>query len=167
MDNFIASYIGRHWLSYMYLINGKFSLSKDQIRIGIEESKQYDFVYGLFGYALMSAYVNMQSGRLQEALEAVNNTVETALVINIPEYNFISLSFRGIVYAKMHKFSQAYEEAEKLKQLVESTGIKKSIRYYFLLTGHIFMEEGQITKAIQEFERAVSFLPQQPLQQPQ
>lgn len=161
MDNYIASYIGRYWLSYLYLMQGKYSLSKEQIRIGLDESRQIDFIYGLFGFALLSVHVNMQEGRFQEAQDAANNMVEIALEISIPEYTFLSLAFRGIVDAKIKRFNQAHDEVEKLNQQVESSEIIGSKRYVFLLTGQISSEEGYQTQAIDDFNNAISFLPQQ------
>ena len=109
----------------------------------------------------MSAYINFQLELFPEALDASNKAVEIAHEIDYRTYKNFSLHFRGLIYTKMKKLEDARKEAQKLKQQIEKSEVRKHIRHYHNLMGEIAREEGLISKAISDFEAAFSLLPRQ------
>lgn len=160
-DNFMVQYMGRLWLYHLYLMCGEYERLKSEIRQGLEHFQKFNFKQGLFNLKILTVYKNLQKKPFPETLEVANQALEAANEVGYSDYKNFALHFRGLVYAKMKRFKEARENAEKLKQLIEESGRKKHMRHYHRLMGEIARAEGDISRAIDNFEIAVSLLSKQ------
>ncbi len=160
-DDFIAEYLGRHGLCYLYLAQGQLGRMESEIDNGLALYRGSEFIPGYYNFKLMQAYLFLSENRLSEALEAANQAVESALESEESDYIDFSHQFRGIVYAKIGRLEDARESAEKLRQRIEKSQFRKRMRHYRHLTGEIALEEGRFDQAVAEIEAAFSLLPEQ------
>ena len=157
-DDFISQYMGRLWLSHVFLMRGKYAQLKNDIVKNLERFKEFEFKPGLFNFRILSVYICLQNNLYAQALEESTKAMEVAEETGYHDYKNFALLFRGIVYAKMKKFKEARETADKLKKHIEESTKNKSMRYYHNLLGEIARAEGDISDAIKEFMTAVSLL---------
>jgi serine/threonine protein kinase/tetratricopeptide (TPR) repeat protein len=157
----VFQYLGHLWLSHMHLTQGQYERARIEAEKFIDYFERTNFQVGLFNFWLLSVYVNLQKNLLPDALSAASKAHEAALQTDYTDHKNYSLHFRGWVLARMKRFEEAIEEAEKLKQQIEKSGQKKLLRHYHHLMGEISREEGNLQKAIDYFEIAVSLLPKQ------
>lgn len=160
-DDFIAEYLGKHGLCYLYLSQGKLSEMEAEIDHGCELYRGGDFIPGYYNFKMMKAYLFLMENRLGEAQEAANQAVESALESETSDYIDFSLQLRGIVFARQGRFEDARESAEKLKQRIEESHFQNRMRHYHHLSGEIALEEGRFDQAITEFQTALSLLSSQ------
>jgi len=160
-DDFIAEYLGRHGLCYLYLAQGQLERMEAEIDSGVKLYRGSDFVPGYYNFKLMQAYLFLSENRLPEAQEAANQAVESALESEESDYIDFSHQFRGIVYTKRGQFEDARESAEKLRQRIKESQFQNRLRHCYHLTGEIALEEGRFDQAITEFQTALSLLPSQ------
>jgi tetratricopeptide (TPR) repeat protein/predicted Ser/Thr protein kinase len=151
-------YNAQLWLGHLYLMQGKYNQTRKEIQQGLEHAQAKNFRPAVPNLKLLSAYVNLQMNQLPEAYDASNQALEAAQELNRIDYKNSSLHFRGLILAKMKKLEEARETAEKLKQQIEKTGVSKDLRLYHHLMGEIAREGGDITKAAESFETAISLL---------
>ncbi len=157
----VFQYMGRLWLSHMCLTRGQYERIRTEIEKSIDTFQKEDFQTGLFNFWLLSGYISLQENLLSDALNAVSKAHEAALQTDYNDHKNYSLHFRGLVLARMEKFEDAKEVAEKLKQQIEKSGQKKLMRHYHHLMGEISRLEGNLQKAIDYLEIASSLLPKQ------
>jgi serine/threonine protein kinase/Flp pilus assembly protein TadD len=157
-DDFLYQYMGRLWLSHVYLMRGEYTRLKNDIVKDLEHFNEFNFKPGLFNFRILSVYILLQNNLFAEALEESTKAMEVAEEAGYHGYKNFALLFRGIVYAKMKKYTEARETADKLKKHIEESTKNKSMRYYHHLIGEIARTEGDISVAIKEFKTAVSLL---------
>ena len=160
-DDFIAEYLGRHGLCYLYLSQGQLSEMETEIDRGLELYRGSGFIPGYYNFKLMKAYLLLSENRLMEAQEAANQAVESALESETADYIDFSHQLRGVVYTRQARFEDARESAEKLRQRIEESQIQNRLRHYHHLLGEIALEEGRFDQAIAEFQTALSLLSSQ------
>ena len=159
-DN-LSKFLGLSWMIRLYLMQGEFKRCREELARGIEFSQKLDIKIGVVSLLIMSVYVELELGLFPEALESSNRAVEVALEIGYIEYKIHALDIRGLAYLKNKRLSDAKSIAEQLKQVIESSGFKKSMCYYYHLMGMIAREEGRMREAIDDFEVAFSLLPKE------
>jgi tetratricopeptide (TPR) repeat protein len=126
---------------------------------GLEFSKKYEFMPGLYNFNLMQTYTYLIKNDLTKALESASKTVETALLSDISDDINFSQHLRGLIYIKQNRLEEARAAAENLKQRIEKSGLTKHLRHYHHLMGEISRTEGDFDTAIEEFKAACSLLP--------
>ncbi len=157
----VFQYLGRLWLCHMYMTRGQYERTRTEAEKCIDYFQQKDFQVGLFNFWLLEVYINLQKNLLPDALSAASKSHEAALQTDYTDHKNYALHFRGLVLARMKRFEEALEVAEKLKQQIEKSGQKKLLRHYHHLMGEISRAEGNLQKAIDYFEIALSLLPKQ------
>ena len=152
---------GRFWLAHLYLTQGKFDKCRKEVIQGIEESQKSSLKTNETKYMLFLAYLNLQKKQYAEALNVLNRVEEVASEINLIEAKIRALHFHGLTYLKMNDLKEAKNTAERLKQLIEKTGIRNNMRYYYHLMGKIVQTEDSFSSSINDFEKALSLFPHQ------
>ena len=152
---------GRFWLAHSHLTQGKFDKCRKEVIQGIEESRKSSLKPNETQYMLFLAYLNLQKKQYAEALNVLNQVEKVASEINLIKAKIHAFHFRGLIYLKMNNMSEAKNTAELLKLLIEKTGIRKNMRYYYHLMGMIAQEEGTFSNSINNFEKALSLFPHQ------
>jgi len=155
---------GRDNLAYLYLLQGRFEESKDQMRkqiaIGVETE---EIRWITEGHAYLG-FVNLKQGNLDEAriettkaIDAANSSEE---LVDLQRRSF---RWKGRLYAKEKKTEEANKIAEELKKKLEEGVNKKFIRNYYFLKSTIEIEEGNFSKAIEYVEKGLPLAPYGPL----
>jgi len=150
---------GRRGMTCLYTLQGRHKESIAQSKQGIELSKKYAQKEweSDWHYALASAY--LKSGNPEEALKEWNKVWDISVEVENLSRQKRSLHGKGLTYLEIHSMDMAQRTTEELKKIIEQGMIRKHIRYFLHLMGMIELKRENIPKAIEHFERAVSFLP--------
>ena len=152
---------GRLWLAHLYLTQGKLDKCQKEVIQGIEDSRKSNLKSTETNYMLFLAYLFLLKNQYPQALNILIKAEETASRVNLTMIEILSLHFRGLVYLKMKDLIEAKNTAERLKQLIEITGNRNNMRYYYYLMGMISQEEGAFSSSIEDFEKAIFLFPHQ------
>jgi tetratricopeptide (TPR) repeat protein len=155
----VAHFPGRRWLGALYLLQGKFEKSKDQIKRGIELAKKIDEKELEAIFCIELGYRQLKSGNYKEALEEHDRAWKGFRELNKVFGQRYTLFAKGLTYLEMKSTNEAQRTADELKEMIEAGMNKKEMRYYHNLTGRIELGRGDYSKAIECFEKAVSLLP--------
>jgi serine/threonine protein kinase/Tfp pilus assembly protein PilF len=163
MDYFMYQYMGRLWVAHLHLMKGEYEWVENEVIKILEEYQKINFLPGVFNFKILCTYIELQGGNFSEALDLSAQALEAANEANFQDYIYNALYFRGLTYAKMKRFKETRETAEKLKRRIEDSENKKNMRYYHQLNGEIARAGGDISQAIEDFETVLSLLPAQHL----
>lgn len=160
-DDEASRFYGRFSLAYLYLAQGQHRKCKNEIIQGITDSEKKGLKIDELDYLLLLTYLNMQQGLFGDAREALNQAETIASDIRAKTDKIYILFLQGLVQLRSGKIEEAKDTADRINLAVTETGIHKHIRYHYLLKGLIAESENQISQAILDFERAISFLSRQ------
>jgi len=158
-DDFYTQFRGLNWVYYLYLTTKNEEKMINALNQGLEFSKKYEFMPGLYNFRLMQTYTYLIKNDLTKALESASKTVETALLNDISDDINFSQHLRGLIYIKLNRLEDARAAAETLKQRIETSGLTKHLRHYHHLVGEIAQAEGDFDTAVKEFKTACFLLP--------
>jgi tetratricopeptide (TPR) repeat protein/predicted Ser/Thr protein kinase len=156
-----ARYLGRSALSLLYLAQGEFKKSKNEILQGLAQAQKTKKDVDIFDLGICLAYLNLQSGSFAEAATAADMAGQIASEILFGYQQMTALHFRGLAYLGMNKLDRAKKMAEELDRLIKKTGLPKEKRRYYHLVGSIALKKGLTREALDSFERALALLPHQ------
>lgn len=160
-DDPSSRYYGRFWLACLGLAQGKFKESENVIIEGISESEKKGRKIDIQDYSLVLAYLNLQMNLPEKAIKISAEAKSIASDAKSKKEMIFSLFLHGYAQLESGKINDAAQTAEEIKSTVIKTGVPKQIRFYHLLQGLIAQRENSTSRAIQEFETAVSFLSNQ------
>ena len=155
----IAQVWGILGLSKLYLSQGRFKQSKNQLKQGIElaEDSAQTIWKTWFYYNL--AMTNLGLGNPESALKELNEAWKTAIKEEDLSFQRSILHAKGLAHLEMKLLEKAKSEAIELKEMIEKGLNKKAIRLYYHLAGMIELEGGNFSEAIDYFKKAISLLP--------
>jgi len=149
---------GRAGLGALYLLQGKFKKSEYQYIQGIEIAKNLGEKSGQSRGHISLAYMLRISGNPEEALKeydiAWNNYVEIESIRG----QIRTLHNKGLTFLEIKSMEKAQRTAGELKELLQKAMNKKLMRYYNNLRGMIELEKGNLSEAIEYFNKAISLL---------
>jgi len=146
----------RDKLGALYLLQGKFDKSVDQLKKGIELAKELGEQSDKSKFQLKLAYLYLKMRKLEEALEECSKAWTEAVETEDMEAQRNVLHFKGLTYLEMKSMSEAQRAADELKKLSGKGPNKKLIRDYHHLAGMTEFKKKNFAKAIKEFEKAMS-----------
>ena len=146
----------RDKLEALYLLQGKFDKSEDQLKKGIELAKELGEQSDKSKFQLKLAYLYLKMRKLEEALEECSKAWTEAVETEDMEAQRNVLHFKGLTYLEMKSMSEAQRAADELKKLSGKGPNKKVIRDYHHLAGMTEFKKKNFAKAIKEFEKAMS-----------
>jgi len=146
----------RDKLEALYLLQGKFDKSEDQLKKGIELAKELGEQSDKSKFQLRLAYLYLKMRKLEEALEECSKAWTEAVETEDMEAQRNVLHFKGLTYLEMKSMSEAQRAADELKKLSGKGPNKKVIRDYHHLAGMTEFKKKNFAKAIKEFNKAVS-----------
>jgi tetratricopeptide (TPR) repeat protein len=149
---------GRQRLGALYLSQGRFEKSEEQLKQGIILAKEIVEKRWESSLQLDYTYRYLKSGRFKEALKEFQNAQEAAIQGESLFLQIFSLHYKGIAYLEMKSMDEAQRAAAELKELIESGMNKKAIRYYHHLMGMIELKRKNFSKAVESFKRGISLL---------
>ena len=146
----------RDKLGALYLLQGKFDKSVDQLKKGIELATELGYQSDKSKFQLKLAYLYLKMRKLEEALEECSKAWTEAVETEDMEAQRNVLHFKGLTYLEMKSMSEAQRAADELKKLSGKGPNKKVIRDYHHLAGMTEFKKKNFAKAIKEFEKAMS-----------
>ncbi|NQT80110.1 MAG: protein kinase [Candidatus Aminicenantes bacterium] len=147
---------GRDRLGALYLSQGKFEKSESQIKQAIELAEKLGEKGGESEFHLQLAYRYIISGRFEEALEECEKAWSCAAEAKDPEYQRSVFVLKGLVYLGKGAMNEAQNIAAELKKLTQKGLHRKLIRDYHYLNGRKELKKNNFSRAIKEFEKALS-----------
>jgi len=149
---------GRQSLGALYLSQGRFEKSEEQLKQGILLAKELDEKRWESSLQLDYTYRYLKSGRFKETLKEFQNVQEAAIQGESLFLQIFSLHYKGIAYLEMKSMDEAQRAAAELKELIESGMNKKAIRHYHHLMGMIELKRENFSKAVEFFKKGRSLL---------
>jgi tetratricopeptide (TPR) repeat protein len=148
----------RNRLAVLFLAQGRFQKAKEECGQAIsiaDELKNAAFKANANGYG---AYVDLKSGNLSRSLEEIENAIKVFRDFeNMGSLRFL-MAWEGVIYLESGAIDQAERVDRELKDLIQKSPNKKAVRYYLWLEGWIDLKNGHYSKAINNLEKAKSFL---------
>ncbi len=156
-EEITSQYEARSRLAALYLSQGRFEKSKEQVKyIGELAEKAGDLERIIRSHSYL-AQIHLASGNPDKALKEWKQgwsiAVEESLDVQ-PD-----LFLEGRIYLGAKSMDKAQATAEDLKKMFQLKMNQKLIRYHQLLMGMIELERENLTEAIVYFDRALSLLP--------
>ena len=151
---------GLEFSGNIYLSQGKFEKSKEQLKHGVEQA-------GILGKEAESAshislaYVLLRSGNPEKALKEYEEAWRSAVECENLPLQRSALYFKGAAYIEMGAIDKAQRTADELRELIQQGMNKKEIRLYYSLLGNIELKRKNHAQAIKHFGDALALIPSQ------
>lgn len=152
---------GTKRLGALYLLQGMFEKSKEQVKQGIALAGMLGETEWSSWFHLYLAYMYLKSKNLEEALKEYDEVLAIASEAGILDNQREALYFKGRVYIEMKFNDESQKTADELKELIENGMNRKAMRLYYNLIGLIELEKQNFSEAIEYFNQAVALLPSQ------
>jgi tetratricopeptide (TPR) repeat protein len=154
----IAHLDGRYNMGSLYLLQGQFKNAVDEMEKGLALAKDLGAKAWEIDFHISLGYYHLRLDEPDRALEEFNNAWGVAVEIEALGRQRRSLYWRSRAYLQMKSLDDAASFAVKLRELIEKSLNKKSIRIHNHLMGMIGIENGNISEAIEYYEKANSSL---------
>jgi tetratricopeptide (TPR) repeat protein len=158
LEEKVAHLPGRQSLGALYLSQGRFEKSEEQLKQGIIKAKELVEKRWESSLQLDYTYRYLKLGRFKEALKEFQNAQQAAIQGESLFLQIFSLYNKGIAHLEMKSMDEAQRTAAELKELIKSGMNKKVIRYYHHLMGKIELKRENFSKAVEFFKRGLSLL---------
>ena len=157
LDEEAAQRIGRNSLGGLYLSQGKFVKSKNQLKQGVELARKLEEKEWEPDFHLNLARMNLKTGNLEDALSEVEKAWAGSFDISSTISTQIrALHLKGLIYLEMRSIDQAQKSADQLRESIENWINKKLMRYYYHLQGKIELKRTNYSGAIELFKKALT-----------
>jgi serine/threonine protein kinase/Tfp pilus assembly protein PilF len=150
---------GAKRLGALYLLQGMFEKSKEQVKQGIALAGMLGETEWSSWFHLYLAYIHLRSKNLEEALKECDDALKIASEAGIFDRQREALYFRGRIHIEMGSIDEAQKTADELKELIENGMNSKAMRFYYNLMGMIELEKQNFSEAIEYFNQALALLP--------
>ena len=151
-----AHLYGRDRLAALYLLQGRFEKSKNQIKQGIELAKKPGEKRWKSDFHSYLAYMHLKSGNPEEALKECQKAWSSAVEAESPSWQRSALHYKGLTYLEMNSIDEAQRTADELKELIQKGMNRKIMRLYYHLIGMIELKRDNFAPAIEYFKKALS-----------
>ncbi len=148
-------------LGALYLLQGRFEQSMDQLKQGIELAEKLDENRWNSYFHLNLAYLYQKSRNYEKVLEECEKAWNIAVEIKNLSLQIQILHFKGLSYLERKSMDEAQKAAVELNELIEKGMNRKHRRYYLHLIGMIELERENFSEAMECFKKAISLLPSQ------
>jgi tetratricopeptide (TPR) repeat protein len=158
-----APFALRYGLTFAYLYEGKVDEALASLKTYLAEYKDSGAAQGFPEVFIWNsiARINLENGRLEEAMKAYESGYESVPRSSIPDDQkqvWLGRLHHGRcrVLAKMGKREEAGAEAEKVKKMIDEGGeaAKQYLPAYHYLAGYLKLEAGEAKAAVEELKQA-------------
>jgi tetratricopeptide (TPR) repeat protein/tRNA A-37 threonylcarbamoyl transferase component Bud32 len=156
-----SRYYARSGLAFLYLLQGRFEKTKEQIKQGIESIKRLGIKWAESDRHCLLAYTLIKSKNPREALKESTEAWKTALQVENLSLQRWALLLKGYSYLELGSLDNAQKAAAELKEMTEKGINRKAIKYHRFLMGMIELKRENFSIAIGYFKDALSLLPYQ------
>ncbi len=154
-----ALQMGIERLAALYILQEKFKKAKDQFKQAIEHAEDIgENLWKSFDHFLLAS-TNSKAGDPENALEELENVWQIAIEEELLHDQRMALFGKTLVYIEKKRLDDAQRTAKELENLIRKGMNRKLLRYYYLAEGKIELERKNYSRAIEEFENALSLLP--------
>jgi len=153
-----AHFWSRDRLGALNVSRGKFAEAKKEATDGIKLAEELGEKEWEAEFHLNLVYMHLSSGQPQKALEECDMALSAALEVDHFNWQIKALYFKGLTLLEMEALDETLKVANELKDLIEKGMNRKAIRYYHHLMGRIQLEGDSFSKAVENFEKAISLL---------
>jgi len=157
----VARIFGWDNLAGLYLSQGKLDDAIAQATQGLQVAVNLGENPWKMWLSSCLAYINMKSGRYQEALNVCDNALQTDVGGERLDLKRRVLYFKGLVQVTMNALAEARRTADELKRQIDTGLNRKEIRCFYHLIGMIELERKNYPQAIKYLDQAISLLPYQ------
>jgi eukaryotic-like serine/threonine-protein kinase len=152
-------YLGaRMRLAMPYVTQGKYGKAKEQVGLAVALADEVGENSLKANALLYSGYIDLRAGNKESALDALKRALALLVELDDLARQRFVLAMEGLVYLEMGSVTQAERVAAELKELIEKGLNKKAWRYYFLLEGLVELDKKDFSKAIGNFNQAISLV---------
>jgi len=152
---------GTKRLGALYLLQGMFEKSKEQVKQGIALAVMLGETEWSSWFHLYLAYMHLKSKNFEEALKEYDEVLTIASEAGILNRQREALYFKGRIQIEMNSMDESQKTAAELKELIENGMNRKAMRLYYNLMGMIELEKEDFSEAIESFNQALILLPSQ------
>ncbi len=151
------------WLACLALSQGRFHDCRQEIGQSLLQARENGYKSDELTCLILASSVDLRSGQIASALASAQEAIRIAQEADNSEEEKQALHRLGLVQVQQGRLKEATATAENLKKLVEQKGNIRHLRYYHHLRGVIASEQGLWDLAVEEFDKAVSYLSAQHL----
>ncbi len=158
-----APFAVRYGLAFSYLYEGQVDPALAALRTYLAEYKDSGSAQGFPEVFIWNsiARINLEGGRLEEAMQAYQKGYESVPGSSLPEDQkqlWLGRLMHGRcrTLAKMGKHQEAWAEAEKIKKMIDDGGepAKQYVPAWHYLAGYLSLEAGDYKAAVEELKLA-------------
>ncbi len=154
----IAHLAGHGNLGLLYLSMGRYEESIGHFGQGIEQAQKLDDYWRKSRFHLRLAYVYLISKQPEESIRELDEAWQSAEQAESIIAQIRVLYMKGLAQLEMKLFEEAQRTADELMKYVETWINGRLVRYYWHLLGMIEYKRGNLSRAIEYCEKAISFL---------
>ena len=158
-----APFAVRYGLAFAYLYEGKVDPALDALKTYLAEYKDSGAAQGFPEVFIWNsiARINLENGRLEEAMKAYEKGYESVPGSSIPDDQkqvWLGRLHHGRcrTLARMGKHEEAWAEAQKIKKMIDDGGepAKQYVPAWHYLAGYLKLEAGDYRTAVDELKQA-------------
>jgi len=154
-----AQLAGRRFLGGLYISQGKFAKSKEQLERGIELAKKIGEKERESDFHVELGYWHLNLGYHEKALREFEKARKGYGESDTLWGQRYALFTKGLTYIMMKSLPEAQRLADELKGIIAKGMNLKEMRFYYQLIGRIELEREDFSKAIDYFKKAIFLLP--------
>jgi len=152
---------GRDSLATLCVLQGKFGVAKNHCDLGIDEAKELNQWAYESRFHLYLAYLHLKLGNYEEALKECDKAWAVATVNDFSAHERGCIYWRAMIFLERNQIDRAQQAAVELRSLIEKGLNKKLMRMYRNVEGIIELKRNNLSKAVDDFNEAISLLPNQ------
>ncbi len=152
------------WFAFignLRVLQGRIAESQSLLEKAVESVQKTEEKNWECSFLYRSAQNHLLQGDPQTAMTLLDRVCALSSEWESDIWQLTALHLRGTAALKMKDLDGAIRAAAELKEVLDRSMYKKEIRLYEHLLGQIEMEKKNVSKAIEHFEKAVSYLPGQ------
>jgi len=149
---------GQYALGDLYLSMGRFEKSLGHFRQGVEQSEKLGEEAWKSGFHWNLAYVYLKTSQPEESIKKLTMARRSAEQAESISGQITALHLKGLAQLEMKLLDEAQRTADELKEQIDTWLNRKLVRHYWHLMGMIEQNRDNLSKAIEYFEKAISFL---------
>ncbi len=154
-----AQSLGKERLAALYILQGRFNKSKDQIKQAIEHADNIGEKAWISSSHLLLAEIHLKTGNPENVLNELESVWKIAIEEELLNDQRMALLVKTLAYLELKLLDDAQKAADELGDLIQKGKNQKLMRYFYLLMGMTELEKENHSSAIEEFKKALSLLP--------
>lgn len=155
----MAHYTGLIDLALIFVLQGRFRESKEQIKQAISLAENYKLMEAKTWCHGYLAWLHTVTGDYDLALKELDESLNTAVASDLTQYQRYNYYWRGHTFVKMKSLGKAQEMAAEYKNKIDEGMRSKEVRNYYGLMGEIELERKNFPIAIEYIIKALPLHP--------